>query len=198
MIIGLVADTHGYFDPKLKEVLAGCELILHAGDVGAEAVLDELREIAPVHAVRGNVDSPLLGLPLTLELAPGGAGIYVLHVLPVPQPGLEAWALSARRAGSLPKPAERLLRAFDASTEVVLFGHSHQPCLILLGDVLWVNPGSAGRKRFSLPRTCALLEVSSSRLEVRLVPLEPYAGALPEALSVPRRANPADCLARGT
>ncbi|HEV3278604.1 MAG TPA: metallophosphoesterase family protein [Terriglobia bacterium] len=186
MTIGLVSDTHGYFDPKLRGALRGAELIVHAGDVGPEAVLDELREIAPVHAVRGNVDSPDSGLPLSLELAPGGAGIRVLHILPAAQSDLQLWAESARAGGAVRKPAERLMHAFDPSPEMVVFGHSHRPCLELLGGILWVNPGSAGRKRFSLPRTCALVEILPQTLQARIVPLEDDSGGLPESLSIDR------------
>lgn len=187
MIIGLVADTHGYFEPRLKEVFAGVEMILHAGDVGDDSVLDEIREIAPVRAVRGNVDLTESGLPLSLRVTLGGAAIHVLHILPAPQSDLEAWAESARQARLVPKAAERLVRAFEPPTEVVLFGHSHRPCLVSMGGILWINPGSAGRKRFSLPRTCALLEVSSRSLKARIVPLDGGPTHLPAPLSVHRK-----------
>jgi uncharacterized protein len=189
MTIGLVSDTHGYFEPKLKTTLAGVELILHAGDVGREPVLEELREIAPVQAVRGNVDSPHSGLPLTLQLAPGSAGVHVLHVLPASQPDLEAWAEAAGYGRPIPKAADRLVRAFEPSTEVVLFGHSHRPCAVSMGGILWINPGSAGRKRFSLPRTCGLLEVSANELDARILPLEDDGALLPPHISVRRKAR---------
>jgi uncharacterized protein len=184
MIIGLVSDTHGFFDPRLPQILADSELILHAGDVGRDEILDELRRIAPVHAVRGNVDSPDAGWPLSLTLSPGGLVTQVLHILPAPQSDLEAWAESARISGQLPKAASRLLSRFDSSVEMVIFGHSHQPCLVSMGDVLWVNPGSAGRKRFRLPRTCALIELSNEEMKARIVPLEPYDGSLPRRVQV--------------
>jgi uncharacterized protein len=187
MTIGLVSDTHDYFEPKLKTIFAGVDLILHAGDVGADSVLDELGQIAPVRAVRGNVDSPQSGLPLSIQVTPGGAAIHVVHILPAPQSDLEKWAASAHQAGSIPKAAERLVRAFEPQTEVVLFGHSHRPCLMSLGGILWINPGSAGRKRFSLPRTCALLEVSARNLKARIVALESNAAHLPAPISVRRK-----------
>jgi len=186
MIIGLVSDTHGYFEPKLNGIFAGVDVILHAGDVGADSVLDELGEIAPVRAVRGNVDLASSGLPLSLQLTLGGAAIHVLHILPAPQPDLEKWAESAPGPRPIPKPAERLARAFETATEVVLFGHSHRPCLASMGGILWINPGSAGRQRFSLPRTCALLEVSARNLRARIVPLE-SAPHLPAPISVHRK-----------
>ncbi|HEY6292060.1 MAG TPA: metallophosphoesterase family protein [Terriglobia bacterium] len=184
MIIGLVSDTHGFFDPRLPQILAGSELILHAGDVGPEEILDQLRRIAPVHAVRGNVDSPDAGWPLSLTLSPGGLVTQVLHILPAPQSDLETWAESARISRHLPKGAGRLLGSFDSSVEMVVFGHSHQPCLVSMGDVLWVNPGSAGRKRFRLPRTCALIELSNEEMKARIVPLEPDDGSLPRRVQV--------------
>jgi uncharacterized protein len=187
MKVGLVSDTHGYFDRGLADLLAGSDIILHAGDVGSEAVLDELRQIAPVHAVRGNVDPPDSGLPLSLRPALEGVSIHVVHILPAAQSDLESWAGSTRQGKPMPKPAERLAGAFDASTAVVLFGHSHQPCLIAMGEILWVNPGSAGRRRFSLPRTCGLLEISARTLRARILPLEDYAGELPGPVSVSRR-----------
>jgi len=187
MIIGLVSDTHAFFDPRLEEALRGAEVIVHAGDVGSEDVLDELRRMAPVHAVRGNVDPPGAGWPLTLTLKLGGVVLHALHILPAAQSDLKRWADSARASGSIPKPAGRLLAAVDPAAEVVVCGHSHEPCLLTFGGVLWVNPGSAGRKRFKLPRTCALLNVSHSSVEAEIVALEPYAGKLPRPLRLKRR-----------
>lgn len=186
MTVGLVSDTHGYFDAKLEKVFSGVELILHAGDVGAESVLDELGELAPVRAVRGNVDLTS-GLPLSLGVAPGGAAVHMVHILPASQSDLEAWARSARDPMPIPKPAERLVRAFEPRVEAVLFGHSHRPCLVLLGGILWINPGSAGRKRFTLPRTCGLLEISAHSLEARIVLLEGNPAQLPLPMSVRRK-----------
>ena len=185
MRIGLVSDTHGYFDPRLAEVLAGSEVILHAGDVGSEGVLEQMARIAPVQAVRGNADATA-AWPLSLTLSPGGAAIHLQHILPAAQSDLEKWGSPAGAWAGLPPAAHRLRRAFDPGIEVVVFGHSHSPCLVRLEGVLWVNPGSAGRKRFSLPRTCALLDVFADRLEARLLPLEPYNGKLPEMLRLKR------------
>lgn len=186
MIVGLVSDTHGFFAPRLNEVFGDCKLILHSGDVGSEDVIEELRRIAPVQAVRGNVDPPASNLPLTLTLAVAGLTIHVLHILPAAQSDLAAWAESAGRSRALPQPAKRLLRAFDPAVDVVFFGHSHQPCLIELGNVLWVNPGSAGRQRFKLPRTCARLEISDDAVDAQVIPLEPYDGVLPRPVRFER------------
>ena len=178
MRIALVSDTHGYFDPRLTEVLAGSEVILHAGDVGSEEVLEHLGRIAPVHVVRGNVDQTE-GWPLSLTLTLGGVVIHVVHILPAAQSDLEKWGSQDRWPAGLPAAAHRLRHAFDPETEVVVFGHSHSPCLVRLDGVLWVNPGSAGKKRFNLPRTFALLDVFADGLEARVLPLEPYDGKLP-------------------
>lgn len=190
MIVGLISDTHGLFDPRVKDVLAGSELILHAGDVGSEDVLGGLRRIAPVQAVRGNVDPPESNLPLSLTVTPGDLPIHMLHILPAAQSNLESWAGSRPRWRPLPQPAKRLLRAFDPSIELVLFGHSHQPCLIEFGHVLWVNPGSAGRKRFRLPRTCARLNISDELVKVQVIPLEPYDGDVPRTVVFKRAHKP--------
>jgi len=187
MTIGLVSDTHGYFDPKLRGILAGVELILHPGDVGGDAVLHELRTIAPVHAVRGNVDSADSNLPLSLQLTVGRAAIHVVHILPASQSHVEGWAKCERESQPVPRAAQRLLHTFEPGTEVVLFGHSHRPCLASWGGMLWINPGSAGRKRFSLPRTCGVLDISNERFHARIVPIDDYAVQLPAPASIPRK-----------
>jgi len=190
VIIGLVSDTHGFFDPRLAEILAGAELILHAGDVGSQEVIDELGRIAPVHAIRGNVDSPEAGWPPSLILSPGGLVTHVLHILPAAQSRLEAWAQSERNSCALPPAAERLRSRFESSVEMVVFGHSHEPCLVSMGGVLWVNPGSAGRKRFRLPRTCGLIQLSSGQREAWIVPLEPFDGSLPPRIRFRQQVSP--------
>ncbi|HKS97787.1 MAG TPA: metallophosphoesterase family protein, partial [Terriglobia bacterium] len=158
MKIGVVADTHGYFDPRLRELLAGVEMILHAGDVGKQEVLDELAEIAPVRAVRGNVDPPELSLPPSLKLGLAGLQVEMMHILPVPQSEVEDWAERTLDVdGKPPRRSEPFLKTFEDATDVVVFGHSHQPCVVTLGRRLFFNPGSAGKKRFDLPRCCGLL-----------------------------------------
>ena len=178
MIIGLVSDTHGFYDSRLDEVFRGAAAIVHAGDVGGQDVLDRLRRIAPVHAVRGNVDPPVAGWPLTLTLKLGGVTLHALHIPPAPQRDLKRWAVP-RSSDEVPKAASRPLGAIEPGADVVVFGHSHEPSLLILGGVLWVNPGSAGRKRFSLPRTCALLNVSEGAVSAEIVSLEPCAQELP-------------------
>ena len=182
-----MSDTHGLYDPRLAQSLQGCDVILHAGDVGSAEVLDQLRLIAPVHAVRGNVDSPDTGWPLSLTITLSGVTVQVLHALPAAQSDLADWAHSAQTSGKLSKPAERLLRAFDSSVEVVVFGHSHSPCLVALGDVMWVNPGSAGPKRFKLPRTCVTLEITGNSIAASVRSLDGDTQGLPERIEMRRK-----------
>ena len=181
MKIGVVSDTHGFFDARLEELLAGVELILHAGDVGKQEVLDELERIAPVRAVRGNVDSPQLGLPLSITLDLAGAfHVELLHELPAAQTDLEKWANQAKAEGLAPRRRDALLQAFDHKTRVVIFGHSHVPCALALAGKLFFNPGSAGKQRFSLPRCCGVLDVSAAGVEATILSLQRYNTKLPE------------------
>ena len=160
MKVGVLSDTHGFFDPALREHLAGVECILHAGDIDSQSVLDELAAMAPVHAVRGNVDPADLDLPLSHTLRLDGAQIQLQHILPAPQSELEEWSDGALARKHYPRRRETFLKSFDRATRVVIFGHSHEPCLVVLERVLFFNPGSAGKKRFSLPRSFGVLEIS--------------------------------------
>ncbi|MBP7146852.1 MAG: metallophosphoesterase family protein [Acidobacteria bacterium] len=148
--IGLISDTHGLLRPEASAALAGADLILHAGDVGAAEVLVELERIAPVRAVRGNVDRGTWArrLPGSDEVHAGGARIYVIH-------SLEDLALDPAEAG------------FAA----VVSGHSHQPSIETREGVLFVNPGAAGPRRFHLPITVGLLRVSDGAVSAEIVPL---------------------------
>src|SRR5438093_10478410 len=136
--IGVVSDLHGRFDPLLPKVLHGVERIVLAGDTVDEALLGRLREIAPLHAVRGNNDhSPgLLALPEFLELDVAGVKILVAH---------------DRKDRRLPAAIAR------SRPDVLVVGHSHQPLLAREGGMLIVNPGSAGPRRFQLPRTAGTM-----------------------------------------
>ncbi|MBZ5562058.1 MAG: metallophosphatase family protein [Acidobacteriia bacterium] len=143
MKIGVVSDTHGYFEPRLNDVLAGVDVIVHAGDVGTLAVLDELSQIAPVRAVAGNVDPAQLALPPSLKLEAENIQIEVAHQLPIPQGELVKWADGDLLEKMHPERREAFLKSFDDATQVMVFGHSHQPCLLTLGHRLFLNPGSA-------------------------------------------------------
>jgi putative phosphoesterase len=149
MLIGVIADTHGYIDPRLDGAFAGVEAIIHAGDVGGAHVLDVLRQIAPLYAVYGNNDEKLGGLGLRLhedfELA--GARIHLVHQLPHAQP--------------------------RADTTIVVFGHSHRTLIEQRGSTLYLNPGAAGRAGFHRTQTVALLTIVAGRPDARIVELGP-------------------------
>lgn len=148
--IGLISDTHGLLRPQALEALRGSELILHAGDVGKPEILTALREIAPVIAVRGNVDTSEWArtLPETAVAEAEKVLLYVLH-------DVHALDLSPAAAGF----------------HVVVSGHSHQPRKFERDGVLYINPGSAGPRRFHLPVTVARLNLALTPFEVEFVEL---------------------------
>lgn len=150
--IGVIADTHGLLRAEVVEALRGAEMIIHAGDIGKAAVLDTLRALAPVKAVRGNGDREpwARGLPKTEAFEIDEVGVYVLHDL-----------------GELDLVPEA------AGFKVVVSGHSHHPSVQERNGVLFVNPGSAGPRRFRLPIGIAFLHVQGASVEAELVPLEP-------------------------
>ncbi|HET7105898.1 MAG TPA: metallophosphoesterase family protein [Candidatus Acidoferrum sp.] len=150
MRIGVISDTHGLLRPEAVHVLAGVQLIIHAGDVGAPEILTQLKAIAPVFAVRGNVDTQPWAqeLPMTTVVETSGYQFYVIH-------NLRDLDLKPQAAG------------FDA----VISGHTHQAGQHVEEGVLYLNPGSAGPRRFQLPVTLALLEVSPKPWEVEIVGL---------------------------
>jgi putative phosphoesterase len=150
LTVGVISDTHGLLRPEAVAELAGCDLIVHAGDVGRPEVLDELRALAPTHAVRGNVDRGAWAesLPATAVVEAGGHRLYVLHVL-------DDLDLDPGAAG------------FSA----VISGHTHQPVAGTRRGVLYLDPGSAGPRRFRLPVTVARLRVTGAGLEPETVEL---------------------------
>jgi putative phosphoesterase len=153
-VIGLISDTHGLVRPRVHEALAGVELILHAGDVGGDEVLDELAAIAPVLAVYGNTDAPGQSrLTESIERTIGGVSIHVSH---------------GHEVGS-PTPA-RLLARYAA--QVIVYGHTHRQHVAEVDGRLVVNPGAAGAKRFKLEPSVARLTISEGRADVVLVNLE--------------------------
>jgi putative phosphoesterase len=152
--VGLVSDTHGLFEPRLVPLLDGCALILHAGDVVKASILVELARLAPVHAVRGNNDGdPAFdALPEVAHLDLAGRSTVVIHEI-------------GSRA-RLATPARRAVARHAA--RIVVHGHSHRPGAAQEGGVLFVNPGSAGPRRFSLPRAAGILLLRRREVEVRL------------------------------
>ncbi len=185
MKIGVVSDTHGFFDPRLRELLNDVEAILHGGDVGTQEVLDELQSIAPVHAVQGNVDPDVLKLPPSRTLRFEGVQVELQHTLPIPQAELQEWSDGSMLGKMHPDRREAFLAGFEKATRVVVFGHSHQPCLVTLGHTLFFNPGSAGKQRFSLPRCCGLLEVFPRGVRGTIVSLERDNEKLPGNIWLP-------------
>jgi len=152
MRMGIISDTHGLLRPEAQRALDGVQLIIHAGDIGAPEILAQLKRIAPVFAVRGNVDTQpwALELPLTTVVETSGFSIYVLH-------NLQDLDLNPQAAG------------FDA----VITGHTHQAAQRLEAGVLYLNPGSAGPRRFQLPVTLALLEITRKPWKAEILPLVP-------------------------
>lgn len=149
-IVGLISDTHGLVRPEAVEALRGVELILHAGDVGGPHVLEQLGVVAPVVAVRGNNDTGAWAeaLPDWEAVEIGPVSIYVLHDL-----------------------KEIDISPAGAGFRVVVSGHSHRPSAEDRRGVLYVNPGSAGPRRFSLPVGVARLKVSGEAVDAQLIEL---------------------------
>jgi putative phosphoesterase len=149
--VGLISDTHGLLRPEATAFLRGSDRIVHAGDIGDAGVLDELRTLAPVTAVRGNNDRGPWAVALheTEVLEVGGVYIYVLHDL-----------------------AELDLDPAAAGFQVVVAGHSHRPSIARRDGVLYVNPGSAGPRRFTLPVAVAELVIAADAIDARIAELE--------------------------
>ena len=151
MRIGLISDTHGLLRPEAIAAFRGVNRILHAGDVGAPDILDRLRELAPVTAIRGNVDHGTWAETLaeTEVIEVESVSIYMLH-----------------------NRADLDLKPEAAGFDVVVCGHSHHPKIEEINGVLYFNPGSAGPRRFQLPVTVGLLEINAGKIEAHLVPLD--------------------------
>jgi hypothetical protein len=150
MRIGVVSDTHNLLRPRVIELLAGCERILHAGDVGDLAILEALRRIAPVDAIRGNTDSGPTAEALPEVLAGNLAGLpfHMIH----------------RREDVDPR--------WLAGSRLVVYGHSHRPELAWHGSCLLLNPGACGNRRFHLPLTLAILRVAGSSVVPEILAVE--------------------------
>ncbi len=151
MRIGLISDTHGLLRPEAIAAFRGVNRILHAGDVGAPDILDRLRELAPVTAIRGNVDHGTWAETLaeTEVIEVESVSIYMLH-----------------------NRADLDLKPEAAGFDVVVCGHSHHPKIEEINGVLYFNPGSAGPRRFQLPVTVGLMEINAGKIEAHLVPLD--------------------------
>lgn len=148
--IGVISDTHGLLRPEAIAALKGSDHIIHAGDIGDPAILDALKQIAPVTAIRGNIDHEAWArkLPATDLVTINGLALYVLH-------NIEELDLKPEAAG------------FSA----VIYGHTHVPRQETKNGVLYLNPGSAGPKRFRLPVTIGRLRIHSQELECEIINL---------------------------
>lgn len=150
MKIGVISDTHGLLRPEAVAALQGCERIIHAGDIGKPEVLEQLAHIAPVHVVRGNNDVDFVwaqNLPDQSLFDLGACQVLLVHDI-----------------ADVPKE-------LDPAIKLVIIGHSHKPLIDWRGERLYLNPGSAGPRRFKLPVSVALLDVTDSGIEARLVAL---------------------------
>jgi hypothetical protein len=148
--IGLISDTHGLLRPDARAFLMGCDYIVHGGDVGGAEILEELAAIAPLIAVRGNNDGEpwAARLPATELIRVGNVFFYVIH-------NLEELDIDPAAAG----------------VRVIISGHSHKPMIEERDQVLYVNPGSAGPRRFKLPISVGEILVSGSTVKARIVEL---------------------------
>lgn len=150
MLIGVISDTHGLLRPEALDALRGSNCIIHAGDVGDPEILVRLRKVAPLTAVRGNIDRGTWAraLPDSDVLETGGTSIYVLHIL-----------------------AELDLKPDAAGLSAVIYGHSHTPKIETRNGVLYLNPGSAGPRRFRLPVTVGRLTVKNRAVRGEIIHL---------------------------
>jgi putative phosphoesterase len=150
LIVGVISDTHGLLRPQAVDALRGSEIIIHAGDVGDAAILESLRQLAPIFAVRGNIDhGDCAALPATELVEIGEVLFFVLHDI-----------------------GELDLDPPTAGFAAVVCGHSHRPSIETSDGVLYINPGSAGPRRFKLPVTLARVRVSGRELRPEIVTLE--------------------------
>ncbi len=152
MEVGIIADTHGLVRESALAALAGVDILLHAGDVGKPHVLEALQRLAPVVAVRGNIDRGEWAdaLPIRKIVEVGGQRILLIHKL-----------------ADLDEPYERL------KCQAIVVGHSHRPELRMVGKILLINPGSAGPRRFGLPVSIARMIISGQQLSPQLISLLP-------------------------
>ena len=151
IIVGVISDTHGLLRPQAIDALRGSDMIIHAGDVGNAEVIDRLGSIAATFVVRGNIDKGQWAarLPTTELVAIGELYFFVLHEI-----------------------SQLELDPAAAGFAAVVFGHSHQPLIETRDGVLFLNPGSAGPRRFSLPVTVGQLRIEGGRLVPKLIPLD--------------------------
>lgn len=152
VLVGVISDTHGYLDPRVPDLFAGVEHIVHAGDVGDMAIVERLAQVAPVTVVSGNMDrsagGEVAGLPSAAQVDVAGLRFLVAHI------------------------KEYVLRTWDPAAygaAVVVCGHTHRAAIEERDGVLWVNPGAAGRAPAGAPRSVAVIEIAAGRPQARIV-----------------------------
>lgn len=150
MRVGVISDTHGLLRPEAEALLDGVDHILHAGDIGAPGILPRLADIAPLTAIRGNVDTAVwaLGLPEQVGVTLAGHPVLMLHDL---------------KDLTVDPAAERM--------SMIVFGHSHRPSIEAIEGVLYLNPGSAGPRRFRLPVTLAMVDIEGQEFRAEILDL---------------------------
>lgn len=154
MLLGLISDTHDFLDPRVPSLFKGVEHILHAGDIGRTSIILGLERIAPVTAVLGNTDAGLDGVCETELVELGGRKFLLHHIVDVRE------------------PHESLQRRIECEApDVVVFGHTHKPYDEIVGSTRYLNPGYAGKPRFNLPRSVALMHCGPGQLRVEFKPL---------------------------
>jgi len=146
--VGVISDTHGLLRPEARAFARACDYIIHGGDIGSAAILDELSAMAPLIAVKGNNDRQAWAarLPQTEMIRVGGVFIYVIHDL-----------------------SQLDIEPHAAGAHVVVSGHSHKPSIEMRNGVLYVNPGSCGPRRFSLPLSVGEIRVDGTKVRARTV-----------------------------
>ena len=157
MLVGVVSDTHGYLNPRVLELLRGVDHILHAGDIGDDSIIQELGRIAPITSVRGNNDRE------------GPISLYPLEATE----DLAGWRILLTHEVKLPKSTDHpaMSRYRDAGVDAVVFGHSHIALHERRGEVLFFNPGAAGKRRFKVVPSIGFLTLEEGRIDGSIVPL---------------------------
>jgi putative phosphoesterase len=153
-LLGIISDTHNYFDPRIPKLFAGVDHILHGGDVGQPKILHALEEIAPVTAVLGNTDDPGFGYRLTELIEVAGIKALVHHIVN-PHALVDSLADRIRRD----------------TPDLVVFGHTHKPFSERINGALFLNPGYAGHSRFGMERSVALLRCERGKMQPQFLPM---------------------------
>lgn len=155
MKLGIISDTHDFFDPQISQIFAQVDHILHAGDIGNPMILHQLQAFAPVTAVAGNTDEPAFNYPLSRIVELASRKFLLKHIVS-------------------PRHPDELLREdmLRLKPDVVVFGHSHKPFCEELDGILFFNPGYAGKTRFGMERTVAVLEVTGQHIRPKYFGLD--------------------------